>query len=201
MKRASVALAVHDLKNALGALQGQLDALVHQCTPAAAVQAQRHCAELRQRFVQYLTVYGTDQEITAHCEDESPSDLLHRLASACDLGEGAEVGVDAAMVAPPFWYFDLRLVHMALEAAVHNARRFARGRVELGASAVDDHLRLTVSDDGPGLGAHDPSALSTGLGLHLCRAVAKAHVCAGRQGRVALRNRPEGGALFELWLP
>jgi len=56
-----------------------------------------------------------------------------------------------------------------------------------------------LADDGPGLGAH--AAPSTGLGTALCQAIAQAHTNGARAGKVVLVNRPDGGALFELWLP
>ena len=108
-------------------------------------------------------------------------------------------------VEPAFWYFERRLVPMALEAAIHNARRFARrfARRDIGLMAVVEGGRLIfrVDDDGPGLGAQDPSELSTGLGTQLCQAVAQAHRNRGWQGRVTLANGPAGGARFELRLP
>jgi signal transduction histidine kinase len=90
---------------------------------------------------------------------------------------------------------------MALDAALHNASRFATSQVTLSLHEEDKYLVFTIDDDGPGLGAQDPSDHSTGLGTELCRSVALAHRCGERQGKVQLLNRPHGGARFELWLP
>ena len=109
----------------------------------------------------------------------------------------------ACAEAPPFWYFDMRLVRLALDAALHNACRYARAVVTLDAVQRDGYLVLSVEDDGPGLaataGAGD--AWSTGLGTELCRSVARAHRSGERVGSVALFDRPQGGARFELVLP
>jgi len=73
---------------------------------------------------------------------------------------------------------------------------------------------LTVTDDGPGLGAVDPDALferfyradeartpdgtqgGTGLGLSIVRALAQAH-----GGSATAENGPSGGARFTVRLP
>ena len=200
-------LIVHDLKNALGVLESELLALVPKPQHEPARQAHRHCAELRQRFVMFLTVYGIEGPLRAQPTDESPIDLLHGLAKAARSADGEATRDQAAVrlapcaAAPAFWYFDHHLVRLALQAALHNAARFARHDIVLGARREDDHLVLSVDDDGPGLGAIDPSRHSTGLGTELCNAVARAHSHGGRNGRVSLFDRAQGGARFELWLP
>ncbi|WP_290663652.1 HAMP domain-containing sensor histidine kinase [Aquabacterium sp.] len=209
MEAASFALIAHDLKNALGTLENELEALIDQPDPSLAQSAYLHCTELRRQFVQFLTVYGAPGGLRVLSEDESPRDILKSLQHTAALKRlitpgTPKVTVDSARVMPPFWYLDRRLVYMALEAALHNAMRFSRHNVVLGAREQDGYLVLSIEDDGPGLGAIDPSDQSdqsTGLGTALCEAVAKAHRCADREGRVALVNRPEGGASFELWLP
>ncbi|MDH5340958.1 MAG: ATP-binding protein [Rubrivivax sp.] len=198
---AGAALVVHDLKNELGALEAALERLALAPAAAAASAAHDQCRSLRQRLVMYLTLYGGADELRAHCEDESPSELIAQVArrhDRLDLPVAAQADADA----PSFWYLDRRLVGLALDAAVHNAQRFARSAIRLGALEQDGHLVLSVDDDGPGLDPACPSdAFSTGLGTALCRAVARAHGCRRADGGVRLANRPEGGARFELWLP
>ncbi len=206
MEAASFALIAHDLKNALGSLEGELEALIDDPSPAGAHSAYMRCTELRRQFVQFLTVYGAADGMHTHCEDESPKDLLAQLYRAgqirrLSLPNAPRVVMQVAENTPPYWYFDQRLVHMALDAALHNASRFAREEVILGLRQEDGFLVFSIDDDGPGLGAADPSSASTGLGTDLCKAVAQAHRSGERLGRIDLRNRPEGGARFELWLP
>lgn len=207
MDAAVFALIAHDLKNALGTLESELEALIDQPDPGLAQSAYVHCTELRRQFVQFLTVYGADDGLKVHSEDESPPDMLKSLQRTAALKRLITPGTpkvtlkDDGNGMPSFWYLDRRLVYMALEAALHNAVRFSRHQVVMGAREQDGYLVLSIDDDGPGLGAIDPSDQSTGLGTALCEAVAKAHRCDGREGRVTLINRPEGGASFELWLP
>jgi len=206
MEAASFALIAHDLKNALGTLENELEALIDQPDPGLAQSAYVHCTELRRQFVQFLTVYGAGDGLRVHSEDESPLDMLKALQHTAALKRliipgTPKVTVGDAQAMPSFWYLDRRLVYMALEAALHNATRFSRQHVVLGARQQDGFLVLSIDDDGPGLGSADPSDHSTGLGTALCEAVARAHRCGERTGRVALVNRPEGGASFQLWLP
>lgn len=198
----AAALVVHDLKNELGALEAALQQLALQPAAGAAAAAHRQCQNLRQRLVMYLTAYGAEGELRAVCDDESPADLLASAAARHAPHNSAVLVVTAASAdAPPFAYFDRRLVAMALDAAMHNAMRFARHRITLGARKDSGHLVFSIDDDGPGLGPQHAADLhGTGLGTTLCRAVAHAHGTQRADGGVVLANRAEGGARFELWL-
>lgn len=202
MNPALAALIVHDLKNGLGALEAELLTLSEHRTDTPAGQAHLHCTSLRQRFIQFLALYGVDGDMRAHSADEAPIDLLNLIAShQAPLLAPLALTVDKSPLAPPFWYFDRRLVRLALEAALHNAGRFAKHSIHLSAREDDGRVVFRVDDDGPGLQPPDPSdPQATGLGTALCEAVAKAHDLPGRPGQVLLGNRPEGGARFELWL-
>lgn len=196
------ALVVHDLKNALGALEERLKSLEEQPTPQAAGKARRDCAQLRSRFLAFLLLYGDEQELRAMVADESPRELLHTLLTDTLLPVGGvPTRIGALGDVPSFWYFDRRLVRLALEAALHNAWRFARTEVVLSARVEDGYLIFAIEDDGPGLGASSNETWATGLGSALCLAVAEAHMNHGRKGFMRLANRPEGGARFEFGLP
>lgn len=201
-----LALIAHDLKNGLGSLEATLQALAP--TSSAAAQAHGQAQDLLRQFVQFLTLYGAEQgHMHALCEDESPSQLIMDVAQQwrerlAQEGRALQVHTALADGLPPFWYFDRRLVRLALDAALHNATRFARTAVWLSASVDDERLCLSVRDDGPGLG-HGPTDArhGTGLGTALAQAVAQAHVLRGQPGAALLRNAATGGALFSLVLP
>lgn len=203
MNRELVGLLAHDLKNQLGLLEAELAALSLRPDAAQAHRAHQHCAQLRQRLVAYLTLYAGDRRgLSAQLTDESPHDFLLSIQHLASRPDDAALQLVPASELPPFWYFDARLVRLALEAALHNAWRFTRFGVWLGVQMQDGGLLFTVEDDGPGPGAKDPQAQSaTGLGLTLCAAVARAHRREAVRGRVALAARAGGGARFELWLP
>jgi signal transduction histidine kinase len=208
------ALAVHDLKNALGALEGELGALEAEPDRELARAARRHCAQLRQRFVAFLLLYRDSADLRALSSDESPLEFLRGIVAtapdANDAGVRVSTRLGACEQAPPYWFFDVRLLRLALDAALHNAWRFARSEVRVDARMDGDFLVISIDDDGPGLGGLGPEAgdgehaaesWSTGLGTELCRAVARGHTNGSREGWVRLADRPQGGARFEIGLP
>ncbi len=203
MNNDMLALLVHDIKNQLGVLEAELSLLEAEPQRDRAHRAHQYCAQLRQRLIAYLLLYsGSERRMAAAASDESPHDFLNNLLTVSSRPDGAPLRVESCDEAPPFWYFDPRLVRIAMEAALHNAWRFARSDVVLGATRSGDFLVLWIEDDGLGLGAKDPGAeSSTGLGLELCAAVAKAHTNSALEGRVELTPLPQGGTRFEMWLP
>ncbi len=211
-----LALIAHDLKNALGGLEAELSLLSQTPTPQAAEQAHQHCQGLRQQFVEFLTLYGAEQgQLRALCEDESPAAVLDGLQRRWQsrlqrAGSTLQVTLMAVPDSPAYWYLDPRLVNMAMDAAIHNASRFARTRITLSAQLVHDAagqawLAMRVDDDGVGLGAADAQGPSTGLGTALCQAIARAHTLGERQGQISVQPcRPDQldqGTRFTLMLP
>jgi signal transduction histidine kinase len=196
-----VALVVHDLKNALGQLETQLWTVERQPSAEGVADARRHCEQLRRDLVAFLTLYR-GEHLRAAVGDESPRSLLQSLVeSARRSGSRLEIVPGGLASAPPFWFFDPRLVRLALDAALNNACRYARERVRLDAELQDNMLVFSIEDDGPGPEHSEPGEWSTGLGTELCRAVARAHRNGERVGSVELLARAGGGARFELRLP
>jgi len=95
---------------------------------------------------------------------------------------------------------------------VENAHKYsAAGQsIEISAALRDRWLEFQVADRGPGFapgeeqhvfekfyrGAAASGRPGAGLGLTICRGIAEAH-----GGRIEAANRPEGGAVFTVWLP
>ena len=77
-----------------------------------------------------------------------------------------------------------------------------------GGPALQGGIEILVSDDGPGVVEEDLPRLfekayrgrgatgGSGLGLYMARAVLDEH-----GGTLSVQNRPEGGAVFRIWLP
>lgn len=202
------ALVVHDLKNRLAILTDELAKLGRLPLPEAAhrhaQQANEQALMLTRRLMEFLTVHRAIEEggLRASPGEEMPDLMLMELAADAEMLVHGRLQVAQQLDAnPPFWFYDRPLVHLALDSALYNALRFARSRVTLGLGVEDGWLRFWVRDDGPGLRDEAPGSTSTGLGLRVCEEVARAHVNHGRQGRSRLRDHPEGGAVFELFLP
>jgi two-component system sensor histidine kinase KdpD len=113
----------------------------------------------------------------------------------------------------PLWQCDAVLVVQMLVNLLDNALKYGApdAPVELAVRRVGDELVFAVLDRGPGVpaaqaerifdvfqrgaGAADAAA-GSGVGLALCRAVARVH-----GGRLLLRARRRSGSSFECWLP
>jgi two-component system sensor histidine kinase KdpD len=124
-------------------------------------------------------------------------------------GRSVQVALDDDL--PPV-HIDAVLIERVLINLIENAVKYApQGTtICLGARATFDNIELWVADEGPGLphgheeaifskfmrGKKESSIPGVGLGLAICRAIARAH-----GGTIRGVTRPEGGACFTLRLP
>ncbi len=209
---ALMASEFHELKNQLGHLTLTLGEVAsqHPDLTDALHEPRLICQRIADRLVQALTLYKSGQDsLTLNIGAQSPSDFLQEIQVQARALAGDKLDIVCSVeAAPPFWFFDRYLVEIALLNAVHNALQFARGRIEIGASADAGGLCFYVRDDSDGYPGHiltnqghapGKAATGTGLGLFFANRIAQAHENKGRQGRMTLRN--EDGAVFSLWLP
>jgi two-component system sensor histidine kinase KdpD len=103
-------------------------------------------------------------------------------------------------------------IDQVLSNLIENAARHTRPGTSIVVSATvgDGEAIVEVSDDGPGVpddaldrvfepffrGPSGATPRGTGLGLAVARGLVEAH-----GGRISVRNRPEGGAVFRFTLP
>ncbi|HZG22170.1 MAG TPA: ATP-binding protein [Herbaspirillum sp.] len=195
------AIIIHDIKNSLGVLEGELRRLSEDVPRAQ--QAHVTCLALQEKLIAFLTLYKADsQGLRAQVEAVSPLDFLEALIREQAVSRGNEIALTLDQSdMPVIGFFDEHLVALALEAALQNASRFARTQIALGCRKhPEGGVIFTVRDDGPGIGTQEKKP-STGLGMDLCNAIATAHNKETRHGEARLSNHPDGGALFELCLP
>ncbi|HWZ48788.1 MAG TPA: HAMP domain-containing sensor histidine kinase [Herbaspirillum sp.] len=195
------AMIVHDIKNALAILEGELRQLTDAPDRTRAGHAHTICLNLQDKLVGFLTLYkASSQGLVAQIDAVSPIDFLTMLIDQLSIGKSGIALSLSATPMPVVAFFDEHLVTLALEAALRNAMRFALSRIEIGCVQRDGFLVFSIQDDGPGVGAKEKIA-STGLGMHLCKVIAEAHIKDENSGIAVLRNSAGGGALFELCLP
>jgi signal transduction histidine kinase len=122
--------------------------------------------------------------------------------------------IDLVLILPPdlptVWA-DPRRIGQALGNLVKNAIRFspARSSVTIRASAIDHGLRLSVSDEGPGIAAakeesifepywseEDTGTPGVGLGLFIVKAIVERH-----GGKVGVQSQLGHGSTFRFTLP
>ncbi len=201
------AAVIHDVKNRLAILAGELSRLNALDMPPElrrhATIADEQVRHITRKLVEYLTLRRAADPggLRADSREDTPALLLEELRDDAVALAGArmEIVLDTA-AAPDFWFYDRYLVLLALDSALYNALRFAGTRVTLGITPKQDGICFFVRDDGPGVQT-TPGSHSTGLGLRVCEAVAQAHRNKGVHGHSVLRNDPAGGAIFELHLP
>lgn len=194
------AIVVHDLKNSLGVLEGELAALSERPDRLGAQHAHTNCVALREKLIGFLTLYkASEQGLTVRIEDVSPADFLHELIRHHQTTR-PELNVSInTTVLPEVAFFDEYLVGLALDAALQNAIRFAKKEIEISCQKDGDQIVFTIADDGCGLGSAEAKP-STGLGMALCAAIANAHQRHNQSGSVLLENAENGGALFTMRL-
>lgn len=136
------------------------------------------------------------------------------LARAVALGDRAWIRGPSPAPGEVLVVGDEGRLSQAVLALVTNAVQHTEpgGRIEIGAVVTDGRVRLSVSDDGPGLAPEDQTVIfdrfsraatsresrpeGTGLGLPIVGAIARAH-----RGSVSVESTLGEGATFHLDLP
>ena len=138
--------------------------------------------------------------------DEVMESVLNRLRPHL---HGREVDIRVGDHVPEV-PIDVVQIDQVLTNLVENALKFtpAGSPISLQAVGSQDFVRVTVSDQGPGIPKDhrtrilepfergDSIASGTGLGLAICNAIVVAH-----EGRMWIADNPQGGAAFTFELP
>jgi signal transduction histidine kinase len=212
-QRQLVADVSHELRNPLAALQAQLEvAIVHpgENTPALLQGSVAEVKRMSQLVDDLLTLARLDEDplsLRLGNVDLDDLALLHADRLRCRGQVKVSVGgVGAARLTGD----EAQLTRVVANLA-DNAERHARSRVEFAVAQRDDGVRLTVTDDGPGVAPEDRQRIferfvrldsarthqgaGAGLGLAIVREIVHAH-----GGEVWVEDaRP--GARFVVRLP
>jgi len=223
-RNALLAAISHDYRTPLATIMGAASALQEQGERMNSMQRQRLAAGIVEESERLARLTDNTLQLARldapsvrlRCDWESAEEIVGAvLRRARRRPEGMRV---RAWVEPelPLLWCDAILVSQLLENLVDNGLKYspADSPVEVHATHDSDHCVLAVSDRGPGIspawqekvfevfqrGDTEPSAAQAsrgaGVGLAVCRAIARAH-----RGEMLLRPRAEGGCLFEFRLP
>lgn len=219
---AAYSALVHDVKNSLGLMTSELDAIVTQIDPAQTDVLQRlnrlslESARMNNVLMNLLGLQREDAgKLVINVQEALVIDVFEdvvarhqRMAAQMGVALTAECSEDLV------WFFDMMQVESILNNVVTNAIRYTQNSIHLSAFVGEQNQRsmlcIQVTDNGRGYpealmnGLNQPSVMnlatgSTGLGLYLSERVAAMHEKQGVQGKIELSN--EDGAHFRLWLP
>jgi two-component system sensor histidine kinase/response regulator len=215
-------MIVHDLRSPLTGLQGYLDLLRIGVASGSkdevlewAGEAHAVAGHLKEMISQVLDVSRLESgDMPLSPEVTDLVELLPRaVASLGPPPEGIEIVFETAE--QPFVVAcDQEVMARVVANLVGNAFKFApsRGEVRIGLEVSDGVVRVTISDDGPGVAPEHRKVIfekfgqaplgragkarSTGLGLTFCKLAVEAH-----GGTIGVDSSNGGGARFWIELP
>ncbi len=217
LRRNLMADIAHELRTPLTVIRSDLEALldgVYEPTPETLASVQEETLLLA-RLVDDLRALAQAEagQLRLECERIGLAELLRGVAASFDLqakSQGQELKLDLAADLPPIDADPLR-VRQVVANLISNALRHApeAGHVVVSAWALPTEVRVSISDDGPGIAAEDLPRLfdrfwrgsqlraqGSGLGLTIARELIRAH-----GGRIWVESEPGQGSTFFFTLP
>lgn len=224
LRRELVANVSHDLRTPLASIHGYVETLIlkngelDQSDRRDYLNIIRNAAEKLTRLVgQLFELSKLDaRQVEPRRERISLRELAHDViqkfeprAEQCEIRLSMEAASDAAFVEA-----DVAMVERALENLIDNAIRYSNkgGHVRVAVAERADAVRLSVTDDGPGIPADERANVfdrfyrldksrsgdreGGGLGLAITRRIAEAH-----GGRVDLESQVGIGSTFTISIP
>ncbi len=217
LRNSLLAAVSHDLRTPLTVLVGHADALAAARPPLPPAHAEtaavmRDEALRMSRMVSDLLEMARLQagRFVLRKEWQPLEDVVQtsvRTVEAGSAGRSVEIALPEGL---PLVEFDAVLIERVLTNLLDNAVKHGRGAIGLAARVREDEIEVDVTDEGAGIapgdghvifrmfeqGAEGGRSGGAGMGLAICKAIVEAH-----GGRIAARNRPEGGACFSFTLP
>ena len=204
-------MVAHEVKNPLTIIKGSLDLLKKKLEPETKKTMLLYLEEevdrinrLMEDFLMFARPFKpafTSMDINRFVRQTAEKIDLAGLKD----GQSIELAVEDRPCSLPC---DPNLMERALSNILRNAfdTGGANQPVKVTTCTNGNYWRLTVEDNGPGVTQENLSrifepffttkAKGTGLGLAMVREIVEAH-----HGEIFARNRPEGGACFEIRLP
>ncbi len=216
-----LAATVHDMKNSLSLLLGELgglgDKLAGDDEGTGAISTLRYeTSRVNLLLMQLLTLYKMDHDQLVVNKVEM--DVMEFLEDCIDAHKqcatGKNIKLQLICENDLIWFFDPDLIGIAINNAIGNSIRHAHHTVTISAQIQQQQLAFIIIDDGGGFPekmlncqanyinpVHYPTG-STGLGLFFATMVTKNHRNTAFSGSIKLDNEGiNGGGRFQLLLP
>ncbi len=216
-----LASTVHDMKNSLSLLMGELDTISQKLEAESenlqTISTIRYeSSRINQSLIQLLTLYKLDnnqlsiQKLEVEVADFIEDCVAAHSLLAANKGIQLDIICDDMMI----WFFDPDMVGIAINNILGNSIRYTHSRIVISINLIEGHLVIQIDDDGSGYPENmiqnpgdfikntNYSTGSTGLGLFFSATVAQYHQREGRQGRINLKNGGDlNGGCFQIVLP
>lgn len=216
-----ISVVSHDLRTPLTAIIGYLEILADREAGPLTSSQRRLLGVMRRKGAHLLAIVDEllyisgiqEGRVPLECEDvwlgEAAADAVRARR-----GQAAAKGISLSLAAGPSppAAGDRRRIGELLDNLLSNALKFTPpgGTVAVAVHPAGDHVRLEVSDSGPGISAEDQEHLferffrspdmaglpGVGLGLAMVKSIADAH-----QARLGVRSDPGCGATFLVDFP
>ena len=206
----------HELGSPLSRLRFHMELLENQSDAQREERLDAMTRELDalDELVAELLSYVQSDELELERHAFDPNRGLGDLAELARLeaSEDRAVEVGLAVSGCASVFADQRLFQRAVENILRNAMKYARGNVLLELTQEDEHVRVAVHDDGPGIpedlrekvmipffrleADRDRKTGGVGLGLAIVSRIMHRH-----GGRLAIDSSPLGGAMVATWWP
>ena len=214
-------MIVHDMRTPLSGLLASLQFLEDEAAPKLQTESQDDlkravtaAGRLAQMIADMLDINRFEAgKLELDVKPSSVALLFERsLESLAGLVKGRHLRV--AVPAELELFGDLEFVRRVIVNLVGNALKFTPrdGGIELGATALEGRVRVTVKDEGPGIDVRHHARIfekfgqvnarmegglpSIGLGLAFCKLAVEAH-----GGRIGVESTPGLGSTFWFELP
>lgn len=221
VRNALLAAISHDYRTPLATILGSASSLLEQGDRLAPEQRQKlaraivdECGQLKRLTDNTLQLARLDAPgVQLRTDWESAEEIVGavlRRVRTHDHARRVKARLEPGL---PLLRCDALLLTQLLENLVDNALKYSEGAIELLVRGQADGVTFAVRDRGPGVppaererifevfqrgppNASDAARRGAGVGLAVCRAIARAH-----GGELTLRPRGHGGASFECRLP
>ncbi len=201
-QRAFVADAAHELRSPIASLRTQLEVAAHLDEPPLTADLLTDTIRLG-RLVDDLLLLARADEGDPKLRPVEAIEVSRIAGEAVDAYVNARIPVTLIADCPVWTVGEPSALRRVLDNLIANAARHASASVTVEVNATDDVVRLTVSDDGPGIPAEDRERVfdrftrldnardrdqgGAGLGLPIVRELIRMH-----HGTIALADAVPG---------